>query len=73
MSTSLTVTKLREEQKNIEQMLKELESQKVTIDEKYVSLTEEENKVYSDLRECRDSQKFERLQMKPKGELVEHK
>ncbi|MEM2146699.1 MAG: hypothetical protein QW279_15155 [Candidatus Jordarchaeaceae archaeon] len=64
MSTSLPVMKLREEQKNIESMLEDLNSQKVTIDEKYSLLINEENKLYDELRKCRDNQQFERLQMR---------
>jgi len=63
MSTSLTVAKLREEQKSIENLLVELEAQKKTIDEKYASIMDEENKVYEELRKCRDTQQYYKLQV----------
>jgi len=63
MSTSLTVAKLREEQKNIEDLLVELEAQKTAIDGKYASAKEEENKVYEELRKCRDTQQYYKLQV----------
>ncbi|MEM2888304.1 MAG: hypothetical protein QXI71_05195 [Candidatus Bathyarchaeia archaeon] len=63
MSTSLTVAKLRDEQKNIENLLIELEVQKKTIDTKYTSVLEEENKIYEEIRKCRDMQQYDRLQI----------
>ncbi len=63
MSTSLTVAKLREEQKTVENLLIDLETQKKTIDTKYTSVLEEENKIYEELRKCRDAQQYDKLQI----------
>jgi len=62
MSTTLTIAILREEQKKIEDLLVELEAQKKTVDAKYASVMEE-NKVYDELRKCRDVQLYNKLQI----------
>jgi len=54
---------LREEQKKIEALLVELEAQKKVVDAKYVAVVEEDNKVYDELRKCRDVQLYNKLQI----------
>jgi chromosome segregation ATPase len=63
MSTTLTIAILREEQKKIEELLVELEAKKKTVDAKYASVMDEENKVYDELRKCRDVQLYNKLQI----------
>jgi len=63
MSTTLTIAILREEQKKIEDLLVELEAKKNTVDAKYASVMGEENKVYDELRKCRDVQLYNKLQI----------
>ncbi len=63
MSTTLTIAILRKEQKKIEDLLVELEAKKKTVDAKYASVMEEENKVYDELRKCRDVQLYNKLQI----------
>jgi predicted nucleic acid-binding Zn-ribbon protein len=63
MSTTETVAKLKEEQNKIEKLLEELEQQKKTIDKQYAAAMEDENKVYEELRKCRDTVQYNRLQI----------
>ncbi|MEM2130230.1 MAG: hypothetical protein QXZ70_06500 [Candidatus Bathyarchaeia archaeon] len=63
MSTSLTVAKLREEQKTIETLLNNLVAQKKIIDTRYSMVLEEENKIYEEMRKCRDAQQYDKLQI----------
>jgi predicted nucleic acid-binding Zn-ribbon protein len=64
MSTTSTIAKLREEQKKIEKLLEELEQQKKTVDKQYASAMEDENKVYEELRKCRDTVQYNKLQIR---------
>lgn len=64
MSTTLIITNLREEQKKIEKILEELDQQKKTVDKRYALAIEEENKVYEELRKCRDMVQYDKLQIR---------
>jgi len=64
MSSLAIVAKLRQEQKRIEEMISELEKQKKEIDEKYSSIIKEENKIYDEIRRCRDMYQYDKLQMR---------
>jgi len=58
------IAKLRQEQKKIEEMISELEKQKREIDEKYSSIMKEEDKIYDEIRRCRDMYQYDKLQMR---------
>jgi len=64
MSTTPTVEKLRQDQKKIEDSLKELESRKKKVDEKYASVLEEENKLHEEFRKCRNTYEYSQLEIK---------
>jgi uncharacterized protein (DUF3084 family) len=55
---------LKEDRKKIEELLKNLETQKKEVDEKYSSALEEENKIHEQLRKCRDTYQYSRLEMR---------
>ncbi len=63
MSTTMTVAILREEQKKIEALLADLEAQKKAVDAKFATVMDEENKLYDELRKCRDVQLYNKLQI----------
>jgi len=64
MSSTYIISELRQQQEKIMKAIEDLEEQKKKIDERYASVKNEENKIYDEMRQCRDMYKFERLQMR---------
>lgn len=64
MSTTTAIERLRQEQRNIEESLKELEAQKKEIDAKYAAVVDEENRIHEELRRCRDPYQYSQLEMR---------
>ena len=64
MSTSVTLEKLREEQKKIEKELQGLRDRKKKIDDDLSSILSEENRLLEELRKCRDPYQYNRLDLR---------
>ena len=64
MSTTLALMKLKEDQRKIKESLKDLETQKKEIDDKYFTVLNEENKLHKELRECRDTYQYSQLEIR---------
>ncbi|MFQ6095411.1 MAG: hypothetical protein ACE5NN_04645 [Candidatus Bathyarchaeia archaeon] len=64
MSTSIVVGKLKEECKRIEEELRCLRDQKKKVDERLSSILQEENRFLEELRKCRDSYQYGRIDLR---------
>jgi predicted nucleic acid-binding Zn-ribbon protein len=64
MSTTPAIEKLKQDQKKIEESLKGLENQKREVEEKYTSVSDEENKILGEMRQCRDAYQYSQLEIR---------
>jgi len=64
MASTNLIIELKRQQRKIEEALNDLLEQKRRIDERYASLMNEENKIYDEIRKCRDMYQYDRLQMR---------
>lgn len=64
MSSLHPLERLREDQRKIEEELRQLRDQKKEIDGRFSSILEEENKLVEELRKCRDSYEYNKIEMR---------
>jgi len=63
MSQATALDRLKEEARKIEESLSQLETQKKEVDVKYSSFLQEENRILEELRRCRDTYKYNQLEI----------
>jgi chromosome segregation ATPase len=64
MSQTTILEKLKEELRMINETLAQLEAQRREIEEAYLTILDEENKIIEEMRKCRDPYKYGQLEIK---------
>lgn len=64
MSSSIPLERLKEEHREIEEQLRQLQDRKENVDEKFSSILEEEERLVEEMRKCRDPYEYSKMDIR---------